>query len=123
MPRNMSFALTTEQFRNRAKTVTRRLGWMNLKPGQILNACVKCMGLKSGEQIERLGQIRVISVRRERLLALMIDEAYGKAEAEREGFPDMDGTKFVEMFCKHMRPHNGCATVVTRIEFECIDKE
>jgi len=27
MPRNMSFMLTTEQIKNRTKTVTRRLGW------------------------------------------------------------------------------------------------
>lgn len=62
MPRNISFALTTEQIRNRTKTVTRRLGWKNLKVGQVLNACVKCMGLKPGEQIQRLGQIRVVDV-------------------------------------------------------------
>ena len=34
--RNISFMLTTQQFRNRTKTVTRRMGWWNLKPGDIL---------------------------------------------------------------------------------------
>lgn len=121
MPRNISFALTTDQIRKRTKTVTRRLGWKNLKPGQILNACVKCMGLKPGEQIQRLGQIRVVSAVQEPLVAMMRDEAYGKAEAEREGFPQMDGKQFVEMFCEHMRPVNGCVTEVTRIEFEYVD--
>lgn len=64
MARNISFALTTEQFRNRTKTVTRRAGWKFLKAGDILNGCVKCMGLRPGEKIERLGQIRVVDVRR-----------------------------------------------------------
>ena len=53
MPRNMSFSLTTDQVRNRTKTVTRRLGWWKnkhgkrlLQVGDIVNACVKCMGLQ-----------------------------------------------------------------------------
>lgn len=33
MPRNMSFALTTSQIRDRSKTVTRRFGWWFLVPG------------------------------------------------------------------------------------------
>lgn len=119
MPRNISFALTTDQIRDRSKTVTRRLGWKNLKPGQILNACVKCMGLKPGEQIQRLGQIRVVSAVPEPLVAMMRDETYGKAEAEREGFPQMDGKQFVEMFCQHMG--GNCEQEVTRIEFEYVD--
>jgi len=36
MPRNISFALTTQQVRNRTKTVTRRAGWLFLKAGDIL---------------------------------------------------------------------------------------
>jgi hypothetical protein len=123
MPRNMSFAYTTDQFRSRTKTVTRRIGWKNLKAGEILNGCVKCMGLKPGEQIQRLGQIRVLNVRRERLLAMLQDEEYGKAEAEAEGFPEMDGKQFVEMFLQNMRPVHGCVTEVTRIEFEYLDAE
>lgn len=121
MPRNISFALTTEQIRNRTKTVTRRLGWKNLKPGQILNACVKCMGLEPGEKIERLGQIRVVSVKQERLSNMFVDP-YGRDEAAREGFPGFTGTEFVEMFCKHMKPLYGCVTEVTRIEFEYVDE-
>lgn len=121
MPRNISFSLTTDQIRNRTKTVTRRLGWKNLKPGDILNACVKCMGLKPGEKIQRLGQVRVVSVFQEPLHAMM-KEPYGSNEAEREGFPGMTGTKFVEMFCEHMRPMYGVATDVTRIEFEYVDE-
>jgi hypothetical protein len=117
MPRNISFALTTEQFRNRSKTVTRRLGWKNLKPGDVLCGCVKCMGLKPGAQIERLGMIRVVSVRRERLAAMK--GFYGLIEAEKEGFPRLTGAQFVKMFCDHMKVDP--ETEVTRIEFEYVE--
>lgn len=112
MPKNISFALTTDAIVMRRKTVTRRLGWKLLKPGDVLNACVKCMGLKPGEKIQRLGAIRVVSVRIERLDQI-IDEPNG---TEREGFPGMTGEDFVAMFCRHMKckPNHD----VTRIEFE-----
>jgi len=122
MPRNISFAMTTDQIRARTKTVTRRLGWRHLKSGETLNACVKCMGLKPGEQIERLCQIRVISARFEPLHRMITDAEYGNKEATLEGFPDMDGRQFVEMFCRHMRPKNLAATYVTRIHFQYIDQ-
>lgn len=120
MPRNISFALTTEQIRNRTKTVTRRLGWKDLKPGTVLMACEKCQGIKKGELV-RLGLIRVVSVRQESLLKLMRDESYGQLEATREGFPHLNGEQFVAMFCDHMRPLFGCVTEVTRIEFEYVE--
>lgn len=122
MPRNMSFALTTEQVRARTKTVTRRRGWGFLKPGDRLNACVKCMGLTKGETVERLALIEVVSVRREPLTALMRHEQYGRDEATREGFPGLDGKQFVEMFCKYMRPKLGGLTEVTRIEFRYVEE-
>ena len=46
MPRNMSFAMTTEQIRARTKTVTRRFGWWFLKAGDQVWAVEKAMGLK-----------------------------------------------------------------------------
>ena len=52
MPRNMSFAMTTEQVRNQTKTVTRRQGWRFLNAGDILQPVVKGMGLKKGEKKE-----------------------------------------------------------------------
>lgn len=121
MPRNISFALTTEQFKNRTKTVTRRCGWKFLQPGDILTGCVKCMGLKPGETIERLGQIRIVDVRRESLFDLVADLSgnYGRTEATKEGFPEMDGPDFVEMFCQHMGGR--CDQIVTRIEFEYLE--
>ena len=37
--RNISFSLTTRQFRDGSKDVTRRVNWQNLKPGDHLMAC------------------------------------------------------------------------------------
>lgn len=113
----MSFAKTTDQFRNRTKTVTRRKGWQFLEAGDIVNGCVKCMGLKPGEKIERLGQIRIISVRRESLLK-MANPAYGNIEAKREGFPELTGAGFVKMFCDHMGGDPD--QEITRIEYEYV---
>lgn len=113
--RNISFSLTEKQFLDGSKDVTRRLGWKFLKPGDRLMACRKCMGLKPGEKIVRLGEIEVVSVRYESLKCMTANAAYGLDEAAREGFPQMTGGQFVEMFCRHMaaRPE----TVITRIEF------
>jgi hypothetical protein len=112
----MSFFYTTDQVRNRTKTVTRRLGWAFLKGGETLNACVKCMGLKRGEKIERISQIHVLDARREPLNLMSIYPEYGNLEAALEGFPMMGGREFVKMFCRHMRCH--WDEEVTRIEFK-----
>lgn len=111
--RNISFALTTEQFLDGSKDVTRRLGWTFLKPGDRLMACRKCQGLKPGEKIERLGEIEVVSVGREELHLVT------QAEAIREGFPGMTPVQFVGMFCKHMQTHP--SVLVTRIEFRRLE--
>lgn len=118
--RNMSFALTVRQMRAKTKDVTRRTGWTFLKPGDRIQACVKCMGLKPGESLVRLGEIEVVSVQRERLDRLTTDLEYGFDELKREGFGDHAVFKwpsaFVEMFCG---AHKGCTpqNVITRIEF------
>lgn len=119
MPRNMSFSLTTDQIRNRTKTVTRRKGWGFLKPGDIVNACVKCMGLKPGEKVERICQIRVVDVRRESLQALREDRTYGRKEAKKEGFPKLRGHEFALLFLQHMG--GWYDQVVNRIEFEYVE--
>jgi len=113
MARNISFMLTTEQVRKQQKTVTRRLGWLMLKPGDELNACVKCMGLKQGEKIERLAKIRVVSVRRERLYEIMPDDVI------REGFEGRSAEWFIDMFMREMGVPSSAE--VTRIEFEYIN--
>jgi hypothetical protein len=113
--RNISFALTEPQFVAKTKTVTRRLGWRFLRAGDQLMGCRKCMGLRPGESIVRLGKIQVISTIPEPLARLTADADYGHQEAILEGFPQFTGGQFVEMFCSHMKviPQ----TIVTRIEF------
>lgn len=120
--RNMSFALTTDQVRAGTKTVTRRVGWLSLKAGELIQPVKKCMGLRPGERIERLrGPIRVTDVRRELLSRMTEDIKYGFEECRKEGFADHPvyqwPSEFVEMFCN---THKGCTptSVVTRIEFE-----
>lgn len=114
--RSISFQLTTEQFKNRTKDVTRRLGWANLRPGDRLEGCVKCMGLKKGEKRERLGIVEVVSVVREPLAAIA---AYPD-DCRREGFPAFTPAEFVAMFARAQR----CtpATLVTRIEFRYVNE-
>lgn len=110
---NMSFAITTKQVKSGAKTVTRRLGWWNLRPGTIINACEKCQGLKRGEKINVLRQIRVVSVRRE----LLRDITY--QDCVREGFPEMTPVDFVALFMK-VHKLTDIDTPVNRIEFEYV---
>lgn len=114
--RHMSFQLTTEQMRARTKTVTRRLGWCDLQPGTVLQAVEKCQGLRKGQRVSKLGVIRVVSVRRERLTDLLHRHDYAAAEMKLEGFAGMEGRAFVEMFCRA----NDCfiTEYVNRIEFE-----
>lgn len=120
--RNMSFSLTTDQVRAQTKDVTRRLGWKFLKVGDLIQPVKKCMGLKPGEKIEKIGPpIRVTGLRREPLDMLTSDVDYGFVECAREGFPAPHlcqwPSEFVSMFCG---THKGCtpSKVVTRIEFE-----
>lgn len=112
MPRNMSFALTTEQFKKRTKTVTRRFGWLFLQPGDIVCGVEKAMGFKKGEKMKRLGLIRILSTRREPL------DQITKEDCAKEGFPEMEPDDFVKMLCTHSQcePHD----FVTRIEYEYI---
>jgi hypothetical protein len=110
MARLMSFALTREQILDHTKTVTRRTGWKQLVVGERLIACTKVMGRRNGEPLERLAEIRVVSLRRERL------DEIGDADVAREGFPNISAADFVAMFVAEM----GCGpgTMVSRIEFE-----
>lgn len=112
MPRNMSFMLTTQQVRDRTKTVTRRLGWWFLKPGDIVMACEKCRGLKRGEHVKRIAPIRIVNSRPSILRDIR------PADVRREGFPEMTPYLFVAMFCREM----GCTPgqTVNRIEFEYV---
>jgi len=109
--RNMSFMLTTPQMYARTKDVTRRIGWWNLKPGDVVMAVEKGMGLKKGEKVRRIYPIRILSVREEELATDLT-----KREIIREGFPDMDIAEFLDMFCTSHKC--GYFARVNRIEFE-----
>ena len=97
--RRISFALTTPQFKARTKTVTRRLGWRDLQPGDELMAVEKCMGIKKGEKQKELGVIRVVSIRLERL-DRMLEPEYGFVETKAEGFE-----KKLEEFLRRSKKH------------------
>jgi hypothetical protein len=114
--RNMSFAHTARQFREGTKTVTRRLGWRFLKPGDLFCAVLKARGVRRDE-MQRLGVGRVLSVREERL------DAIDKADVVREGYRDLTPEEFVAMFCR-LNKHKRCRpeTVVTRIEFQRVQE-
>lgn len=110
MPRNMSFSITTSQMYEGTKDVTRRLGWWKLKPGDIVCAVEKGMGLKKGEKVKKIGLIEIVSVRHENLSLVTLDDV-----RNREGFPEMGTLEFIMMFS---RSHN-CSPfeIVNRIEF------
>jgi hypothetical protein len=114
--RNISFALTTAQFLDGTKDVTRRLGCLFLKPGDTLMAVEKCQGLGKGGKVKRLGEILIVDVEREPLDRMLSDKAYGESEVAREGFPDMAPSAFVRFFCDS---HRECApaSLITRIAF------
>jgi hypothetical protein len=114
MTRLMSVSLTEEAVRDRTKSVTRRMGWLNLTPGTRLTLCRKVMGRRKDEPLVRIVDVEVISVRRERLDAITVDEVHA------EGFPDMSPAEFVGFFCNS---HKGCLprSEVTRIEWKYLD--
>jgi hypothetical protein len=108
----MSFSMTKEQYRNRTKRVTRRLGWWNLRAGEICNGVEKAQGLRKGEKIVVMGQHEIISTRREMLCDITPEDVV------LEGFPDMTPESFIQFFMKGHKCERGRFTVVNRIEFD-----
>jgi len=92
VPRLMSVAFTEDAVRRRAKTVTRRRGWLSLKPGDQLTLCRKVMGRRPGELLVRIVNVTVVNVRREQLDAITDDDV------TREGFPGMSRVEFMARF-------------------------
>jgi hypothetical protein len=97
--RNISFALTTAQFRDRSKSITRRRGWWDLEVDEELMGVEKSQGLKKGERVVKLGQILIRDVRIEKLNRLELESEYGAREMIREGFPGLPPAEFVYNFC------------------------
>lgn len=115
MSRLMSVSHTTEQVRNRSKTVTRRLGWWEdkngrrmVKAGDTLTLCEKVMGRK-GEPLVRLCDVEVVRVTRERLSFINL------SDVRREGFGGWLPEEFVAFFCETFKVTP--ETMVTRIEW------
>ena len=109
--RNMAFSITTRQMYDETKDVTRRLGWWGLKPGDIVMAVEKGMGLKKGEKVRKIYPILIVSCRREPLNKISAEDVV------REGFPELSQMDFVEMFS---RAHENVSRtiIVNRIEFK-----
>lgn len=118
--RHISFFYTQAQIIDGSKSVTRRLGWKKVKPGELLQGVVKGQGLKKGEQVTKLRVVRVVDVRRERLSSIT------REDVAREGYPEPAGGSrydYREWFIEHFCKMNDCTrrTMVTRIAFEYVD--
>ena len=76
----------------------------------MINAVEKAQGLKKGEKIVKICQIKVTSVK-DQILCKIIRE-----DVVKEGFLNMNKHEFIKMFCEHIK----CTptTLVNRIEFE-----
>lgn len=114
MPRLMSVAMTTQAVIERRKTVTRRKGWLYLKPGDRLTLCKKVQGRKPGEPLVRLCDVEVVNVRREQLIDIT------SAEVGREGYPEMTPSEFVNHFFVEAQGMM-LSDWVTRIEWRYLD--
>jgi hypothetical protein len=125
MSRLMSVALTQQAVRERQKTVTRRLGWKFLKPGDRLTLCPKVQGRKHPdgtiEPLVRLAEVEVISVRRERLWDITDDDIRREAvepDVFEETYTDTGlptPQAWINWFCEQMDVAPDAA--VTRIEW------
>lgn len=111
--RCISFAATAPQVHARTKTVTRRIGWWKLRPGDRLLAVEKYRGVRVADRVA-LGVIEIVSARHERLDAITAEDVV------REGFPEMTPAEFVAFFCRL----NGCHAdaAVNRIEFRYVEE-
>jgi hypothetical protein len=132
--RRMSFALTIDAVRRRAKTVTRRAGWAFLKPGDRLLAVDRIRSRNA----QKLAVIEVVSVTQESLLDMHesdvakegVDTWLRCEDAGHHGFPSKDCTTcFFELFVEANRTWAQRQAawrmpyVVTRIEFRYVEAQ
>jgi len=124
----MSVAFTEAAVRDRTKTVTRRKGWLFLKPGDRLTLCRKVMGRK-GAPLVRIAEVEVVDVRREPLRRLTEEDwdgfptQYALEEVAAEGFPRMRPEEFVDQFFIRAQKLYPDRDIVTRIEWRYLDDE
>jgi hypothetical protein len=111
MPRLMTFQHTIPQIRGQTKTVTRRIGWWFLQPGDLVQPVEKSpRALKDGEEVVYIGKpIMVLQARAEPLNMIT------REDVVKEGFPRMSPGQFIDMFCgfNHCDP----GVKVNRVEF------
>lgn len=130
MPRLMSVSRTVPAVVERRKTQTRRLGWRFLKPDDRLTLCSKVQGRrrKDGtvEPLERLAEVEVTEVRRERLWSIT-DEDIAREAVDGDHWTEVytetglpTPGAWVAWFCEEM----GCMpdTMVTVITFRYLDE-
>lgn len=118
MPRHMSFTMTRDAVLSQQKTVTRRLGWAFLRPGDLF-VPVERVHVKKGKHHVVLWPLcRCVSNRPEHLDELLWYPDRGWEEVRREGFPDMAPRRFIAMFMAANRCYFD--TLVNRIEFEYV---
>ncbi|HUX79060.1 MAG TPA: ASCH domain-containing protein [Alphaproteobacteria bacterium] len=119
--RNMSFMLTKERIKKQQKTVTRRFGWWFLKPGDLIQPVEKCMGLKKGQKVVRIGcPIEIVSCRSEFDCAEhegIYPYGVAKEECALEGFPELSPDQFVGLL-RVLSVHKG--QVCNRIQFKYV---
>ena len=109
--RLMSFSATTEQIRRQEKSETRRLGWADLKPGEVFCAIEKGQGLKKGETVNRL-MILVCRSNRSEPLNRITTRA-----VRRKVSPDLTPAQFVTHFCELNRCEPGREVNVIRFDY------
>ncbi len=110
--KRMSFFLTTPQMLARTKTVTRRLK-CRLKVGERFTAIEKGQGLQKGEKQRVLGVCEVVDISFQPVASIICydnGDLTRNDDCVREGFPQMIGHQFVDMFCKAMKctPADSC---------------
>jgi hypothetical protein len=120
----MSVSHTEQAVRDRTKTVTRRLGWAFLRPGDTLTLCRKVMGRKAGEPLLRLAEVEVVDVRRVPLYDIDLEDVeaegvppatYNGGDLHVAGCDDCAPVAWYEWFARTMRVP--ITAEVTRIEW------
>lgn len=120
----MSVSHTEAAVRDRTKTVTRRLGWRALKPGDHLTLCRKVMGRRPGEPLLRIAEVEVVSVGREWLTDITSEdvsregvapEVYAPLDEHAPTCRTCGPLAWAEWFARTMRVP--LLTNVTRIEW------
>ncbi len=94
MAKHMSFSKTIEQMERRTKSETMRMGWEDLKRGDVLIAVEKAQGLQKGETVVKIVPIIIKS----NTPTIVMDVS--PENCINEGFPEYSPSDFIAMFCE-----------------------